>query len=40
VFALPTQFLIDPDGRVREVVNGPLSEADARSRIEALLPGS
>jgi cytochrome c biogenesis protein CcmG, thiol:disulfide interchange protein DsbE len=38
VFALPTQFFIGPDGRILEVVNGPLGEAAARSRIESWLP--
>ena len=38
VFALPTQFFIDPDGRILEVVNGPLSQADATARVEAWLP--
>ena len=38
VFALPTQFFIDPEGRVRAIVNGPLSEARARQLIEAILP--
>ena len=39
VFALPTQFFIAPDGRILEVVNGPLSQADATARVEAWLPG-
>ena len=38
VFALPTQFFIAPDGRILEVLNGPLTEATARTRIEAWLP--
>jgi len=38
VFALPTQFFIGPDGRILDVVNGPMSEADARARIESWLP--
>ena len=38
VFALPTQFFVGADGRIQEVVNGPLSAADARARIEAWLP--
>jgi peroxiredoxin len=38
VFALPTQVLIGPDGRILEVVNGPMSDADARARVEAWLP--
>lgn len=40
VFALPTQFFIGPDGRVLQVVNGPLSETAARDRIEAWLPAA
>jgi thiol-disulfide isomerase/thioredoxin len=40
VFALPTQLFIDPDGRVREVVNGPLTQDAARERIRAWLPPS
>ncbi len=38
VFALPTQFFIDPDGVIRAVVNGPLDEAGATRLIEAILP--
>ncbi len=38
VFALPTQFFIAPDGRVLEVVNGPLTDATATQRVEAWLP--
>jgi peroxiredoxin len=38
VFALPTQFFIDPEGRVRTIVNGPLTEARASELIESLLP--
>ncbi len=38
VFALPTQFFVGPDGRVREVVNGPLTDETATQRIEAYLP--
>jgi peroxiredoxin len=37
VFALPTQFFIGPDGRILEVVNGPMSDAGARARIESYL---
>ncbi len=40
VFALPTQLFIDPDGRIREVVNGPLTQDAARDRIRAWLPSS
>lgn len=38
VFALPTQFFIDPSGVVRQIVNGPLDEARAVQQIEAILP--
>lgn len=37
-FALPTQFFLDTEGRVRQVVNGPVTEERASSIIEALLP--
>ena len=40
VFALPTQFFIDPNGIVRQVVNGPLDEARASQLIESLLPAA
>jgi hypothetical protein len=38
VFALPTQFFIDPDGVIRFVVQGPLSAEAAAERVEAILP--
>ncbi len=38
VYALPTQVFIGPDGRVLEVLNGPLTDAGAAARIEAWLP--
>jgi len=38
VFALPTQFFIDANGVVRQVVNGPLDEARAALLIESILP--
>jgi hypothetical protein len=38
VFALPTQFFIDPNGDLRQVVNGPLSEERAAQLIESILP--
>jgi peroxiredoxin len=38
VFALPTQFFIDPNGIVRQIVNGPLDEARASQLIESMLP--
>lgn len=38
VYALPTQVFVDPNGVVRAVVNGPLSQAQARSYVSAILP--
>ena len=38
VFALPTQFFIDPNSILRQIVNGPLSETRAAQLIEAILP--
>jgi len=38
VYALPTQFFIDPDGRIRYVGLGPLTEDAAVQRIESILP--
>ena len=38
VFALPTQFFIDPNGIVRQIVNGPLDEARAATLIDSILP--
>lgn len=38
VYALPTQFFIGGDGRILEVVNGPMNEASATTRIERWLP--
>jgi len=38
VFALPTQFFVDPNGVLRQVVNGPLSEERASQLIESILP--
>ena len=38
VYALPTQFFIGPDGKIIEVVNGPLPHQDAAARIETWLP--
>ena len=39
VFALPTQFLIDGDGVIRHVVNGPVTQGAAEALIAPLLPG-
>jgi hypothetical protein len=38
VYALPTQLFIDPDRRVLEVVNGPLTHAGT-VRVEAAAEG-
>jgi thiol-disulfide isomerase/thioredoxin len=38
VYALPTQFFIDPDGAIRFVAQGPLSVEGASQRVEAILP--
>jgi len=40
VYALPTQFFIDPDGVIRAVVNGPLDEAAATRLVESILPAA
>jgi peroxiredoxin len=40
VFALPTQFFIDVDGRIRRIVNGPLDPAAIASIVEPLLPAA
>ena len=37
-FALPTQFFVDANGVIRQIVNGPLTEANATTLIEAILP--
>ncbi|HEX4898295.1 MAG TPA: TlpA disulfide reductase family protein [Candidatus Limnocylindrales bacterium] len=38
VYALPTQFFIDPGGVIRAVVNGPLDLDDAAGLVESVLP--
>jgi peroxiredoxin len=38
VYGLPTQVFIDPDGRIRKVIAGPLSAAEAAAQVEAILP--
>jgi cytochrome c biogenesis protein CcmG, thiol:disulfide interchange protein DsbE len=38
VFALPTQFFIDPNGVIRKIVNGPLDEAGAEALVASILP--
>jgi peroxiredoxin len=40
VYGLPTQVFIGPDGRIRKVVAGPLSAAEAAAQVEAILPPS
>lgn len=37
VFALPTQFFIDPDGIIRQVVAGPVDEPGATALLESML---
>ncbi|MGH2512087.1 MAG: TlpA family protein disulfide reductase [Candidatus Limnocylindrales bacterium] len=39
-YALPTQVFIDPNGVVRAVVNGPLTQAQATTYVEAILPAA
>lgn len=38
VFALPTQFFIDPDGVIVGVVNGPLDRTGATALVKSILP--
>jgi thiol-disulfide isomerase/thioredoxin len=38
VYALPTQFFVDPEGVIRAVVNGPLDLAGASRLVESILP--
>jgi peroxiredoxin len=38
VYALPTQFLIDPQGVIRHIVNGPLTQGAADALLGPLLP--
>ena len=38
VYALPTQFFLDPEGVIRFIAQGPLSEEGASQRIAAVLP--
>jgi thiol-disulfide isomerase/thioredoxin len=40
IYALPTQVLIAPDGRVIEVINGPLTDQGAGPLLGPLLPTS
>jgi peroxiredoxin len=40
VFALPTQFFIDVNGVITQVVNGPVDEQGATALIESMLPAS
>jgi peroxiredoxin len=38
VNALPTQFFIDPQGRIASIVVGPLDQASATAHVESILP--
>lgn len=38
VFALPTQVFVGPDGTIRQVVNGPMTDDTAKRLIESWLP--
>jgi peroxiredoxin len=38
VYGLPTQVFIDPEGRIRKVIAGPLTAAEAAAEVEAILP--
>ena len=38
VFALPTQFFLDTNGVIQQVVSGPVDEQGARALIESMLP--
>ncbi|MGH2511329.1 MAG: TlpA family protein disulfide reductase, partial [Candidatus Limnocylindrales bacterium] len=40
VYALPTQFFIDPQGVIRAVINGPLDKTSASQLIESILPAA
>jgi len=40
VYALPTQFFIDPDGVIRAVVNGPLDLDGASRLVDSILPAT
>ncbi|MHB8460993.1 MAG: peroxiredoxin family protein [Candidatus Limnocylindrales bacterium] len=40
VFALPTQFFVDPNGIIRDVVQGPMTMASAAAEVEAILPAT
>ncbi len=38
LYALPTQFFLGPEGAIRSIVAGPMTDARATAQIEALLP--
>jgi len=40
VYALPAQVFIDPNGIIRAVVNGPLTQAQATTYVKAILPAT
>jgi peroxiredoxin len=39
-YGLPTHVFIDPDGRIRKVIAGPLTADQAAAEVEAILPTS
>ncbi len=40
LYALPTQFFVGPDGAIRSVVLGAMTDATAAAQVEAILPGA
>ena len=40
LYALPTQFFLGPEGAIRAIVAGPMTEARAAAQIEAILPAA
>jgi peroxiredoxin len=40
LYALPTQFFVGPEGSIRTIVAGPMTDARATTLIESLLPSS
>jgi peroxiredoxin len=40
LYALPTQFFVGPEGSIRAIVAGPMTDARATTLIESLLPAS
>jgi peroxiredoxin len=39
-YGLPTHVFIDPEGRIRKIIAGPLTAAQAAAEVEAILPPS